>query len=332
MRKSSVLLGIVCVASSLSAGWFWQQMRNERQRADRLELRLAALETSEPAAITASAPAPTTGLAPAVNLSAKAAAAAATPAPAVSTTTPPGATGKPEDWHAYQQRMMRDPRYREVQRDQSRLALAPRRANLIRLLGMTPKQADAVIDLQIEHEWQQSELMDNLPTEEQRQQQRQRAEIQEADYQAMLRELLGEDRQVRLQHYMETRQTRMQVDMFRTQLNGVDSLRDDQVEPLIEALHVEREKMQDALEQYEETHPREGESNDASQRYGERQIELIKDMHAGMHASAAAILSSSQLEQLDSMLNRELQRHETHMRMSKLQSKLDNAAGTAPPN
>ena len=68
--------------------------------------------------------------------------------------------------------MMRDPRYREVQREQGRLALAPRRANLIRLLGMTPAQADAVIDLQIERAWQRDEQMVNPATEEQRLQQR----------------------------------------------------------------------------------------------------------------------------------------------------------------
>jgi hypothetical protein len=327
MRKSSVLLGIATVACALSAGWFWQQMRDQRQRAERLELRLAALETSRAAMTTASATAPTSGPNPTPPASA---APTATSTPAVATSTPPRVAGKQEDWEAYQRRMMRDPRYREVQREQTRLALAPRRANLIRLLGMTPAQADAVIDMQIEHEWQQSEQMNNLATEEQRQQQ-QRADAQEADYQAKLREMLGGDKHLRLQHYMETRQTRMQVDTFRTHLNGMDSLRDDQVEPLIEALHVERQKMQDELDQFGESLRREGESNDSWQRYGERQIELMKDMHAGMHVSAAAILSSSQLDQLDAMLNRELQRHETNMRMSKLQSKLDSAAGAAPP-
>jgi len=329
MRKSSVLLGIVSVACALSAGWFWQQMRAERRRADRLELRLAALETRGADKSPASATAPTTGPNPTLPASA---APAATSTPAVAATTPARVTERQEDWQAYQRRMMRDPRYREVQREQTRLALAPRRANLIRLLGMTPAQADAVIDLQIEHEWQQGEQMVNLSTEEQRQQQRQRADAQEADYQAKLREMLGEDKHLRLQHYMETRQSRMQVDTFRTHLNGMDSLRDDQVEPLIEALHVERQKMQDELEQFGAALRREGESSDSWQHYEERQIELMKDMHADMHASAAAILSSSQLEQLDAMLDRELQRHETNMRMSKLQGKLDSAAGAAPPN
>jgi hypothetical protein len=228
--------------------------------------------------------------------------------------------------------MMRDPRYREVQREQSRLALAPRRANLVRLVGLTPAQADAVIDLQIEREWQQADQMVNPATEELRQQQRQLAETQENEYQAKLTDMLGQEKNARLQHYMESRQSRMQVDTFRTQLNGTDTLRDDQVEPLIEALHVERAQMRDELEQYRETLNWDGNSTESWQRYSERHSELMRDMHSDMHGSASAILSSTQLQQLDAMLNRELQRHEAQMRMSKLQSKLDNAAGASPPN
>ena len=54
----------------------------------------------------------------------------------------------------------------------------------------------------------------------------------------------GEDKSAQLQNYMESRQTRMQVDQFRTQLTGGDAFRDDQVEPLIAALQLERSQMQ----------------------------------------------------------------------------------------
>jgi len=323
MRRALYLVGLPGCALLAVSIYLWGALDAERTANAQLRARLEAAQRRTTSHV-ADATAPAT-----VASSSPPAAAAVSPPPAAPTSQP--ATNRKEDWEAYQRRMMRDPRYREVQREQTRLALALRRANLIRLLGMTPAQADAVIDLQIEREWQQSELMNNLPAEGQRKQQ-QRADAQEAAYQTKLRELLGEGKQARLGHYMETRQTRMQVDTFRTQLNGVDALRDDQVEPLIEALHVERDKMQGELERYGETLRSEGESNDTWQRYSERQIELMKDMHAGMHASAAAILTSAQLDQLDAMLNRELQRHEANMRMSKLESKLDNAAGAAPSN
>ncbi len=210
--------------------------------------------------------------------------------------------------------------------------MAQRRANLIRLVGLTPAQADAVIDLQIERAWQRDEQKVNPTTEEQRLQQRALEEAQEREHQGKLQDMLGQDKNARLQHYMETRQSRMQVDTFRTQLSGVDTLRDDQVEPLIEALHVEHVQMRDELEQYRDTLNFDGDSTDEWRRYSERRIDLMKDMHAGMHSSAAAVLSSSQLEQLDAVLNRELRREEAQVRMSKLESKLDKAAGAAPPN
>ena len=61
---------------------------------------------------------------------------------------------------------MRDPRYREVRLEQGRLMFAQRRENLVRLLGLTPEQADAVIDLQLERQLQLEERSVNPPTGE----------------------------------------------------------------------------------------------------------------------------------------------------------------------
>ena len=48
---------------------------------------------------------------------------------------------------AYQRRMLQQPKYREAWRAQQRLRYARRRENVIRLLGFTPEEADAVIEL-----------------------------------------------------------------------------------------------------------------------------------------------------------------------------------------
>ena len=45
---------------------------------------------------------------------------------------------------------MNDPKYREAFREQQRLRLATRRDNFVRLLGFSPEQADAVIELSID--------------------------------------------------------------------------------------------------------------------------------------------------------------------------------------
>ena len=59
---------------------------------------------------------------------------------------------------------------------------------------------------------------------------------------------------------MESRGTRMQVDRFRTQLSGVDTLRDDQVEPLIAALNVEDAQMRKSLSEFRDSRVRDGNS------------------------------------------------------------------------
>jgi len=325
MRRTLILTGIIACGFAVASAWLWRELGQERAQNAELRARLEATPPNPE-------PERTTAVVVPNDLPASPTSLPTTPAPAAATTAPQHVTGTQEDWDAYRRRMMRDPRYREVQREQGRLALAPRRANLIRLLGMTPAQADAVIDLQIERAWQRDEQMVNPATEELRLQQRALEEAQEREHQGKLQDMLGQEKSARLQHYMESRQSRMQVDTFRTQLSGVDSLRDDQVEPLIEALHVERAQMGDELEQYRDTLNFDGDSTGEWQRYSARRIELLKDMHSGMHASAAAVLSSSQLEQLDAMLNRELQREEAQVRMSKLESKIDRAAGAAPPN
>ncbi len=52
----------------------------------------------------------------------------------------------------------------------------------------------------------------------------------------------------------------------------------------------------------------------------------MKAAHGRMHSAASGILSSAQLEKLDAMLKRDLERHEAQQRMSRIQSKLDSPA------
>jgi hypothetical protein len=161
---------------------------------------------------------------------------------------------------------------------------------------------------------------------------KERLEAEERAYQTRLRDLLGEEKSAHLQTYMESRQSRMQVDQFRTQLTGADMLREDQVEPLIAALHAEQAQMQKDLEDNRETSSGQVDAPVWQRQYYERQVELMKGTHKRMHSAASGILSSSQLERLDAMLKRDLERHEAQLQMQRIQSKLDQPSGppTAP--
>jgi hypothetical protein len=319
MRKPSLLSSIALVAAVACAAWCWNELRAERARSAAL---VAQLESARAAAILAprSPPSP-----------------AASPVAVSNTTTAPGAApatispakevqGTQPDWESYQARLMRDPKYREARREQERLALAPRRANLIRLLGLSPAQADAAIELQLDRDaqWNDAYRME-VVTDEDRFERRARLEAVDQAYQDRVRTLLGEDQRARLESYMESRASRMQVDRLRSELTEANALRDDQVEPLIAALHTEHAQMQNDLQEFSDTLSWEGDQRETWKRYTERQAELMKSMNERMHSSASALLTNAQLDALDDLLRREYARFEAQQRVNRIQSKLDQA-------
>jgi hypothetical protein len=327
MQKSTVILLVLALASAGVSAGLWRELRAERalnaELSERLEIAAANPVVPVAPVSVASRPAdPLPGKAPAI-------AAAPIPSPA-EVAAKKTAQASYEDWQSRQRRLMSDPKFREAFREQQRLQLATRRENFVRLLGLTPAQADAVIDLSIERQmdWQsRNQSGENTPEEVQRR--KENNEAQERDYQAKLRGLLGETKAAQLESYMESRQSRMQVDRFRIQLTGSDLLRDDQVEPLIAALHTEQAQMQKDLQEYRETSSAETDPTGSQRRFADRQTEAMKAAHRRMHAAATGILSSSQLEKLDAMLQRDLERHEAQQRMSRIQSKLDPPQETA---
>jgi ribulose bisphosphate carboxylase small subunit len=303
MQKSHIVLLIVALASAGVSAGLWLELRAERALNADLTARLkvaAATPVTAREPVASRTAEPPVVMAPVV--------ANAAPAPAVAKADRASA----DFWQARQRKLMSDPRYRDAFREQQRLQLATRRENFIRLLGFSPEQADAVIDLSIER---QMNWPSGIPQEQ--------GEQESRTYQEKLQALLGEDKSAQLQNYMESRQTRMQVDQFRTQLTGGDALRDDQVEPLIAALQVERSQMQQDLEEYRASFAADDNSEASQRKYNERQTALLKATHDRMRTAASAILSQSQLQKLDAMLKRDLERHEAQQRMARIQSKLE---------
>ena len=323
MNKWLASSSLALIASASASIWLWTELRDERARNAELAARLQQVSNStRRGAVEASQVAASTPTAPAIE-------------PAVPTLVTGAGTesrdsqGSRADWDAHQKRLLSDPKFREARRIQERLALAPRRANLIRLLGLTPAQADAVIDLQIEKDARWSEIYrTEVATDEARMERRSRLEALDRTYQDDLRGVLGEDKGAQLQSYMESRQTRMQIDRLRAELTEASALRDDQVEPLIAALHAERAQMQTDLQEYSDTLPWEGDQADSLRRYSDRQAELWKSMNGRMHASASSILTGTQLDALDNLLKRDYARFEAQQRVNRLQSKLDSPTST----
>jgi hypothetical protein len=307
MRKLVAVLSMTLLAAVGGAAWMWRELHAERARNDELTARLELL--TAPLAVaphnsppTASQFAPVSG--PVITQTA-------------TTESPTAQRGSADEWAAHERRLLADDRYRAAWIDQQRLNYSPQRDNLIRLLGFTPEQADAVIGVMIERElaWQQD--TPNTP---------EKVATDEAAYQDALRNLVGEDQRQRLEHYQESRPIRMQVNQLRVQLTGDDALREAQIEPLIAALYRERAQVKQELEEFRETLRAQTPDPGLWLKFAELQTELMKTMHQRMHDAADSILSRTQLDALDQMLKRELERQEADLRMQRLQSKLSAGA------
>jgi hypothetical protein len=242
------------------------------------------------------------------------------PASAAAQTLRERPAGTQEARMSVERRLLLQPKYREAWRAQQRLNYAVRRENAIRLLAFSPEQADAIVELEIERHLRAIERSPPNPmSQEHLQEQTALEEQDDLEYQTKLRELLGNDGRAQYQEYMESRATRMQVDRFRPRFTGADALRDDQVEPLIAALHVERAQMLKALHEFRDALALERSSGGEWQRFRDREIEELKAAHERMHTAVASILSRSQLETLDGLLKAELARTEMEHRLRRMQ-------------
>jgi hypothetical protein len=253
---------------------------------------------------------------------------AAKPAPAATPESAGSVVDRRQDWQSKQRQLLKDPRYVEALRDQRRLNYRLRRDNAIRLFGFTPQTADALIELDIDGELQMMALDPAASGDEMRKQ----YDAVQRDHDAKVLALLGQDKFDRWQTYMETRGTRMQVDRYRSQLNGVDALRDDQVEPLITALAAEQKQMRTEIEEYRDSLNWDGDTTESSTRFRERQLEITKAANKRMLASAGSILSTSQVKRLAEMLDAEIAQRATLDRMESLRQKIGPAPESGAGN
>jgi len=323
MRKPAWILSFALLGSLALSAWLWLALRDAQALNRELAARLSAPNAPAEPLPVAAAPSSTAAEVSVPGPLPYAASIAASDAPKVS------AKVRQQQWANYQQRLLSDSRYREAWKQQWRINHAPRRENLVRVVGLAPEQADAVLELQIDQELQNFETAGREvsdPEEERQQQARQQAI--EAELEARLQKLLGPEKYERLDRYMQSRQSRMQVDRFRGELSATDMLRDDQVEPLISAMHGEQERFLQELTQYQETLDWNSDPTTSLRQYEQKKSELSKEAHARMHSGASAILTNAQLDELDAMLQRDRDRDASRQQMIRMRSTIE-AGGQA---
>ena len=326
MRRSTRVLGVVAFACALAAGWFWHELRDARLRVDDLERRLAETQIRPVAASGTTESAPASAGTPAaaldgVPLNSKSHPTPGTSAKGLESRQPeksasplPSSTDLVRNWQERERVMMRDPAYRQAQMEEGRQRFAQTRADAIRVVGMTPEQADRVIDLWVERNLKFNELgnFDGSPPSPAAQAELNRAAEAER---AELRQLLGDDKLAEWQQYLSSGEERAEVQMIRARLStGTAPLADAQSDALVKAIYSERRRRS---QEYDEYLRRAGvtDRNIVSPQDRQRWLDLEKEANQRIHDSVAGTLSNVQLAAVDEALARRLVPIETALRM-----------------
>lgn len=312
MRKSSVLLAIISIACALSAAWSWRQLRAEHEKVATLEQQLAAAQKpATPLPVSAS---------PVMALN--------SPSPISSTRAASSAdhtedeqTAREQELreqiHASQKRereLMRDPAYRKARIDDWRRRYAQTRADALRVLGLTPAQADGLIDLSIERNMKSMELVDPTGRAPDEKAQAELRRLGEA-HDAQLRDLLGEEKFERWNWYQASMGERSEASQFRAQLSTTsEPMQDRQAEVLVESLYTERQRRSREYEEYA-TAAGITDRNVVSPQDRQRWLDLEKESNQRIHDTMAATLSRAQLSSLDEMLAANLAPIEAALRL-----------------
>jgi len=303
MYRPAAVLAILLFACVAASSWLWRELRAERDRADALQTRVMELERTHAAATDAGRP-----VAPAEASPAPASVAVPVPDPEKVAATAPSKAGDkgstPIDYQEYGARMLRNPEYREAWRVHRRMRLASGHIDLAESLQITQQQAAKLFELLVDQEMRYAARPMHAGAEE--------AQIRAMESQrandAEIAALLGEAKLAQWKEYQASLQTRHQVQQLRATLAaGPEPLREDQIQPLVDAMYAEQKLVKDELAAYTATLKWSGGIEGQSHsRRNERNAQLSAAANERMHTAAESILTQPQLETLDEMLQRQL--------------------------
>lgn len=302
MRKLLAVLAAISMVLAATTYTFWRNLETERARADVLQARIAALESRHPA----------TPVSQATHSSNPAPAEPQTPVTPAASDTSSAKADDDDDYKEYMERrrqLLRDPKYYEAARASLRPNHASRRAELIRVLGISPAKADEIIDYWIDRQLRSEARVLVVPTTEQEAlEQQELATRERSEDEERLRAIVGDALFPRMQDYIASRPSRNKTYELRTRLaERNEMLREDQVEPLIGLWHAEQARHQQEVQDFVATLGPDNASTETLRRAQQQINGLIKASNRRIHDSATAILSPQQLAELDAMLRAEVE-------------------------
>lgn len=209
---------------------------------------------------------------------------------------------------SYEARLLQSESYREARRRYRQLELASGHIDLARVMGISQETADRLIALLVERELQYLGRANRNPRNEKELRIRQ-TEIAQAQQEqdAEIAALIGEAMLAKWKDYQSSLPIRHQVQQLGARSFAIaEPLREEQVEPLIAAIHSERKWIKQELANYTATLSWSGGKEGQSHASRNTMLaELTAAANERIHAAASSILSGNQLQLLDDMMRRE---------------------------
>jgi hypothetical protein len=193
-------------------------------------------------------------------------------------------------------------------------------------LRLQPDEAEQLMDLLARQQLQQMDLRppfaaaEGPPDEAAMRQWRQQAEQQQRERETQIAALLGAAKLQEWKDYQSSLGARMQVRELRTMLDGsVSPLREDQVQPLVNALASEQQRRNQDMQA--EFPGRNARASEPAQRlsFMEQNLERTEQYHGRLHDAAAPYVSNDQLKRFDELLNQQVEMQRVSLKMMRAQ-------------
>jgi hypothetical protein len=239
--------------------------------------------------------------------------------------------------HEQQVRMLKDPEYRQLMRDQHKLSMQQHYADLESLVGLTKEEAEQVLDVLAEQSIRNMEqrpmFADGNPPNEADMQERRRAfEEQRRKNESEIAAVLG-SKYGDWQQYQQNGWARSQVTNLRQALStGNEPLRQDQIKPLVEAIAREQKQLLNFGPTPARPYPPQARPDAAAQaRMAEEWLERTAQSHERIRAAVSGLLTPTQYEQLERQQQQELKMQELSVRQQRARAEAQ-ARGELPPD
>lgn len=294
MRTLLLICAVLLMISGIVSANLWLELRNERQTMQTMRTQLvdarAAPRVSTPPLVVAAAPAPVVTVA------------APAPAPSeckpVAENAPRAAVVANPNPPISERELLKDPDYRKVRLAQRRLELQRSNPDVAEALGLSPRDADKLLDLLAEYQVRSSELPPvtvQNPRDAQAanaEMTRNRLALQKQQDEAVTA-LLGTAGMAQWQEYQGTRGARSQAASMGAQLLQVGQpLTSAQLKPLTAALVAEQQRQRLEVQPRASTTMADPQAREAAQEEAQRRAE---ESNRRLLAAIAPSLNPQQL-------------------------------------